>query len=99
MALTNEDVKVIDAPGDAPPEHPNRSTRGIIGWAAVGVAVVAAGALMFAALTGGDDATSTPPWTGDVKDHPGYGPVDQVRLPWPRGDAKDHPNYGPVATR
>ena len=96
MALTADDVKVIEAPGAAPPEHPNRSKRGMIGWAAIGVALAAAGALMFAALTGDDDATSTPTWTGDVKDHPGYGPVDPVQSPWPRGDAKDHPGYGPV---
>jgi hypothetical protein len=31
-------------------------------------------------------------WTGDAKDHPGYGPVTV----W-TGDAKDHPGYGPVA--
>jgi hypothetical protein len=95
MALTSEDVRVIEAPSEAPPEQPNRSRRGIIGWVAVGVAVAATGALMFAVLSGDDDATSTPAWTGDAKDHPGYGPVDPAQLPW-TGDAKDHPGYGPV---
>jgi hypothetical protein len=37
------------------------------------------------------EALRTPVWTGDAKDHPGYGQVTPD-APY-RADAKDHPDY------
>jgi hypothetical protein len=95
MALTGEEIKVVEAPSPAPPERPSTPKRAIIGWAAVGVAVAAAAALAVAVFADDDDSTSARTWTGDVKDHPGYGPGDPAQAPW-TGDAKDHPNYGQI---
>jgi hypothetical protein len=57
-----------------------------------GASTTSAGSL---AIEGLGDASGVA-WTGDAKDHPGYGPVAAVDVSW-TGDAKDHPGYGAVA--
>jgi hypothetical protein len=55
-----------------------------------GAPTTSAGSLAIEAL----GTASGVAWTGDAKDHPGYGPVDAEDGGW-TGDAKDHPGYGP----
>ncbi len=86
MALITEDVQASETPDTAPPKTPARSNRAILGWAAV-VLALAASAVLAVAVLRDDSTTSAPLWTGDVKDHPGYGPVDPATLPW-TGDSQ-----------
>ena len=92
MALTTEEIQVPQTPS----EPKSRSARPIVGWAAVGAALLATGVLAVVVLTpdSGSDSRYLHYDVGDAKDHPNYNPVQPADAsPAGNGDAKDHPLY------
>ena len=94
MAHTTEEVQVPQTP--SPPK--GRSSRPMLGWVAVGAAILATGVLAVVVLT--PDSKPAERYlhydVGDAKDHPNFNPVQPAgAIPVGNGDAKDHPRYNP----